>query len=95
MLPLLLILLILALAFGGFFVFTLKVAVVIALVLLVIGLFGGWSMRGRNLTRDQPSSGPPASASREGEGRTCRAPFSCGARRSPGPVAPSWRSPLT
>jgi hypothetical protein len=45
--PLLLILLILALAFGGFFVFSLKVAVVVALVLLVIGLFGGRSARGR------------------------------------------------
>jgi hypothetical protein len=28
-------------------VFSLKVAVVVALVLLVIGLFGGWSYRGR------------------------------------------------
>jgi hypothetical protein len=45
--PLLLILLILALAFGGFFVFSLKVAVVVALVLLVLGLFGGWNFRGR------------------------------------------------
>ena len=37
----------LAVAFGGFFVFSLKVAVVVALVLLVVGLFGGWSTRGR------------------------------------------------
>jgi hypothetical protein len=47
LIPLLLILLLLAVLFGGFFVFSLKVAVVVALVLLVVGLFGGWSYRGR------------------------------------------------
>ena len=47
MIPLLLILLVLAIVFGGFFLFSLKVAVIVALVLLAIGLFGGWSVRGR------------------------------------------------
>jgi hypothetical protein len=47
MIPLLLILLLLAVMFGGFFVFSLKVAVTVAIILLVIGLFGGWSARGR------------------------------------------------
>jgi hypothetical protein len=50
MIPLLLILLILAIAFGGFFVFSLKVAVVVALVLLVLGLVGGWNFRGGRRT---------------------------------------------
>ena len=47
MIPLLLILLLLALVFGGFFVFSLKVALVVAVVLLAIGLFGGYTARGR------------------------------------------------
>ena len=34
--------------FGGFFVFTLKVAVVVAIVLLLVGMLGGFSMRGRS-----------------------------------------------
>ena len=47
MIPLLLILVLLALMFGGFFIFSLKVAVVVAIVLLGVGLFGGYSARGR------------------------------------------------
>jgi hypothetical protein len=47
MLPLLLILLWLAIVLGGFFVFTLKVAVIVAVVLLLAGLFGGYGYRGR------------------------------------------------
>jgi hypothetical protein len=47
MLPLLLILLLLAIVLGGFFVFTLKVAVIVAIVLLLVGLFGGYGYRGR------------------------------------------------
>jgi hypothetical protein len=47
MLPLILIVLLLAIVFGGFFVFTLKVAVVVAIVLLLAGAFGGYSVRGR------------------------------------------------
>jgi hypothetical protein len=47
MLALLLILLLLAVLFGGFFVFSLKVAVVVAIVLLLAGAFGGYSYRGR------------------------------------------------
>jgi hypothetical protein len=47
MLPLILILLLLAIVFGGFFVFSLKVAVVVAIVLLIAGMFGGYGYRGR------------------------------------------------
>jgi hypothetical protein len=47
MLPLILILVLLALVFGGFFLFTLKVALVVAIVLLLAGALGGYSMRGR------------------------------------------------
>jgi hypothetical protein len=47
MIPLLLILVLLALVFGGFFVFSLKVALVVAVALLILGMFGGWSHRGR------------------------------------------------
>ena len=47
MLALLLILLLLAVLFGGFFVFSLKVAIVVAIVLLLAGAFGGYSYRGR------------------------------------------------
>jgi hypothetical protein len=47
MLPLILILILLAIIFGGFFVFTLKVAVVVAIVLILAGMFGGYSYRGR------------------------------------------------
>lgn len=47
MLALILILLLLALVFGGFFVFSLKVALVVAIVLLLAGAFGGYSFRGR------------------------------------------------
>ena len=47
MLPLILILLLLAIVFGGFFVFSLKVAVVVAIVLLLVGAFGGYGYRGR------------------------------------------------
>ena len=47
MLALILILLLLAIVFGGFFVFSLKVAVVVAIVLLLAGLFGGYGYRGR------------------------------------------------
>ena len=47
MLPLILILLLLAIVFGGFFVFSLKVAVVVAIVLLIAGAFGGFGYRGR------------------------------------------------
>jgi hypothetical protein len=47
MLPLILILILLAIIFGGFFVFTLKVAVVVAIVLVLLGMFGGYSYRGR------------------------------------------------
>ena len=47
MLPLILILLLLAIVFGGFFVFSLKVAVVVAIVLLLAGMFGGYGYRGR------------------------------------------------
>ena len=39
--------LLLAIVFGGFFVFSLKVAVVVAIVLLLAGAFGGYSFRGR------------------------------------------------
>ena len=46
-LPLILILLLLAIVFGGFFVFSLKVAVVVAIVLLLAGAFGGYGYRGR------------------------------------------------
>jgi hypothetical protein len=46
-LPLLLILLLLAIIFGGFFVFSLKVAIVVAIVLLLVGAFGGYGYRGR------------------------------------------------
>ena len=46
-LPLILILLLLAIVFGGFFVFSLKVAVVVAIVLLLAGMFGGYGYRGR------------------------------------------------
>ena len=45
--PLLLILLLLALVLGGFFVFTLKVAVIVAIVLLILAAFGGFGYRGR------------------------------------------------
>jgi hypothetical protein len=45
--PLILILILLAIIFGGFFVFTLKVAVVVAIVLVLAGMFGGYSYRGR------------------------------------------------
>jgi hypothetical protein len=47
MLPLILILLLLAIVFGGFLVFSLKVAVVVAIVLLLAGAFGGYGYRGR------------------------------------------------
>jgi hypothetical protein len=47
MLPLILILLLLAIVFGGFFVFSLKVAVVVAIVLLLASAFGGYGYRGR------------------------------------------------
>ena len=40
MLTLILVLLLLALVFGGFFVFSLKVALIVALVLLLAGAFG-------------------------------------------------------
>ena len=49
MLPLILILMLLAIVFGGFFVFTLKVAVVVAIVLLLAGAFGGYGYRGRRV----------------------------------------------
>src|SRR4051794_10481144 len=76
MIPLLLILLLLALAFGGFFVFTLKVAVVVALILLVIGLFSGWSMRGRRPPLGPAPSRRPARRFRRAVmGRTRRAPL--------------------
>jgi hypothetical protein len=45
--PLLLILLLLAIVLGGFFVFTLKVAVIVAIVLLLAGMFGSFGYRGR------------------------------------------------
>jgi hypothetical protein len=47
MITFLILLALLALIFGGFFVFTLKVAVVVAIVLLLAGLLGGYSYRGR------------------------------------------------
>jgi hypothetical protein len=47
MLPLILILVLLAILFGGFFVFSLKVAIVVAIILLLAGAFGGYSYRGR------------------------------------------------
>jgi hypothetical protein len=47
MLTLLIILLLLAIVVGGFFVFALKVALIVALVLLIAGLLGGYSLRGR------------------------------------------------
>ncbi len=47
MIGLILVLVVLAVIFGGFFVFSLKVAVAVALILLVLGMFGGWSFRGR------------------------------------------------
>jgi hypothetical protein len=47
MLPLILLLILLATVFGGFVVFTLKVAVVVAIALLLAGRLGGYSLRGR------------------------------------------------
>ena len=47
MIPLLLVLLLLAIVFGGFFLFSLKVALVVAIVLLFLGATGGFSFRGR------------------------------------------------
>jgi hypothetical protein len=48
MITFLLLLVLLALVFGGFFVFTLKVAFIVAVVLVVMGLAGGYSLRGRS-----------------------------------------------
>ena len=69
MLPLILILLLLALVFGGFFVFSLKVAVVVAIVLLLVGAFGGYGYRGRRTVyppdpRAAGAQGPRPSARR-------------------------------
>jgi hypothetical protein len=47
MITFLLLLVLLALVFGGFFVFTLKVAFIVAVVLVLMGLAGGYSLRGR------------------------------------------------
>jgi uncharacterized membrane protein len=47
MIPLLFILLLLAIMFGGLLGFSLKVGVVVAVALLVLGALGGWSHRGR------------------------------------------------
>ena len=47
MITFLLLLVLLALVFGGFFVFTLKVALIVAVVLVLMGFAGGYSLRGR------------------------------------------------
>jgi hypothetical protein len=51
MITFLILLALLALIFGGFFVFTLKVALIVAVVLVLIGLAGGYSLRGRRSWR--------------------------------------------
>ena len=57
MLILLLLLVLLALVVGGFFVFALKVALIVAVVLMLMGLLGGYSLRGRARRSDRAHAG--------------------------------------